>query len=300
MKIIIAALLVSLAVASLHPVNHEMVAQIKQKASTWTPMEVEENPFAYMPIEQIKGMMGTKLTVVNAKPIDYGFAPDANFDGREAWGTKVHPIRDQGQCGSCWAFGATEALSDRFAIEKNVDVILSPQHLVSCDKNNYGCNGGYLFYAWQFMQKTGVMTEECYPYTSGKTQVDGDCFTTCADGSAPVFYHAGGYKAAGSVLETQQAIQEQGPVEAAFTVYADFMNYKSGVYQHTSGGLLGGHAIKCIGWGTEAGVDYWLMANSWDTTWGDNGFFKIKRGDCGVDSQMYYALADSTESLVTM
>lgn len=60
-----------------------------------------------------------------------------------------------------------------------------------------------------------------------------------------------------------------GPVEAAFTVYSDFLSYKSGVYKHTSGDEEGGHAIKILGWGTENGVDYWLVANSWNTDWGD-------------------------------
>ena len=76
-----------------------------------------------------------------------------------------------------------------------------------------------------------------------------------------------------------------GPVEAAFTVYADFPTYKSGVYKHVSGGMLGGHAIKIIGWGVENGQDYWIVVNSWNETWGDNGTFKIARGDdeCGIE-----------------
>jgi len=76
-----------------------------------------------------------------------------------------------------------------------------------------------------------------------------------------------------------------GPVESAFTVYADFVHYKSGVYSHQTGEPLGGHAIKVIGYGTENGTDYWLVQNSWTTTWGDGGYFKIKRGDdeCGIE-----------------
>lgn len=79
-----------------------------------------------------------------------------------------------------------------------------------------------------------------------------------------------------------------GPVEAAFTVYEDFLTYKSGVYHHTSGRALGGHAIKVVGWGVEDGVAYWKVANSWNEDWGDNGFFKIKRGnnECGIEGQM--------------
>ncbi len=291
MKFIIFALVVALALAEMHPVNEQIVAEIKAKAN-WTPMEPEENPFAYMPLEQIKAMMGTKLVVNEETAEDLGFTADESFDAREKWGSKVHTIRDQGQCGSCWAFGATEALSDRFAIETSTDVVLSPQHLVSCDNGNFGCNGGYLNKAWAFMQKTGVATDECYPYTSGTTQVDGECFTTCSDGSAFTLYHAGQYAMTSSVSKTQQALQQDGPVEAAFTVYEDFMNYKSGIYEHKTGGMLGGHAIKNVGWGTEGGVDYWIMANSWSTSWGDNGFFKIKRGDCGINNQMTFAVAN--------
>ena len=84
-------------------------------------------------------------------------------------------------------------------------------------------------------------------------------------------------------------IMKHGPVEAAFTVYEDFMNYKSGVYQHESGKMLGGHAIKILGWGKEDGLYYWLCANSWDTTWGDNGYFKIQMGQVGINSKMYAA-----------
>jgi len=77
-------------------------------------------------------------------------------------------------------------------------------------------------------------------------------------------------------------ILNNGPVETTFTVYQDFFSYKSGVYQHVTGDYDGGHAIKVLGWGTENGVDYWLCANSWNTSWGDNGFFKIKVGDCQI------------------
>jgi cathepsin B len=291
MKFIIIALLVAWTAAEMHPVNHQIVAEIKEKA-TWVPMEVDENPFAYMPIEQIKAMMGTKLTVNEETAEDLGFAPSDEFDARTEW-TFTNYIRDQGQCGSCWAFGATEALSDRFGVEKGEQVLLSPQHLVSCDTGNFGCNGGYLNKAWDFMNKNGVMTDACYSYTSGVTKVDGKCQKTCDDGSAPHLYHGAKYQMSADVTKTQQQIESLGPIEAAFTVYEDFMSYKSGVYKHTTGGMLGGHAIKAMGWGTENGQDYWLMANSWTTGWGDAGYFKIARGDCGINSQMTFALADS-------
>jgi len=77
-------------------------------------------------------------------------------------------------------------------------------------------------------------------------------------------------------------------MEAAFTVYNDFMSYSSGVYYHKTGGVLGGHAIKVLGWGHDAasGLDYWLCANSWNTSWGEKGYFKIKWNDCGINDQV--------------
>ena len=97
-----------------------------------------------------------------------------------------------------------------------------------------------------------------------------------------------GYSIPNDVAAIQQDIMTYGPVEAAFTVYADFPSYKSGVYRHTTGQALGGHAIKIIGWGTENGDDYWLVNNSWNSDWGDNGTFKILRGanECGIEDEV--------------
>ena len=94
------------------------------------------------------------------------------------------------------------------------------------------------------------------------------------------------YSVSDNVKEIQTEIMTNGPVEAAFEVYSDFLTYKSGVYQHKSGSLLGGHAVKILGWGTENGTPYWLVANSWNPTWGENGYFKILRGDdeVGIES----------------
>jgi len=76
-------------------------------------------------------------------------------------------------------------------------------------------------------------------------------------------------------------------METSFNVYSDFMNYKSGIYKHTSGYLEGGHAVKILGWGVEGGVNYWICANSWGTSWGEKGFFRIAYGECGIDSTVY-------------
>jgi len=118
-------------------------------------------------IEQIKGLMGTKLTgPANLPgPEINGDVPDS-FDSRTNWEGCVHEIRDQAQCGSCWAFGATEAFSDRICIASGgkTNVILSPQDMVSCDGWNMGCNGGVLPWAWSYLTTTGAVVDSCFPY----------------------------------------------------------------------------------------------------------------------------------------
>lgn len=224
--------------------------------------------------------------------------PD-NFDGRQAFGKCVHPVRDQMRCGSCWAFSASEVLSDRFCISSKgaVDVVLSPQTLVSCDSTNMGCNGGMLDAAWRFMVNNGISSETCEPYTSG-SGVSGTCPLKCADGSTVKYYKAANFKhLTGSIFGKniveviQQDLMTNGPVQVAFEVYQDFMSYMSGVYHHVSGSLLGGHAVELVGWGVDSASNtpYWLVKNSWGVTWGDMGYFKILRGknECGIESNAY-------------
>ena len=202
---------------------------------------------------RFNGLLPVVDTVAEALP--------AAFDSRTQWPGCIHPIRNQEQCGSCWAFGATEALSDRFAIETNnqTNVVLAPQDLVSCDVGqNQGCNGGYPIVAWQYMQSTGIVADECYPYTSGGG-VTGNCLlvagaTSCTatggSGAATLYQAASAYSVGTTVAAIATEIQTNGPIEVAFDVYEDFFSYTSGVYVHKTGSLAGGHAVKMIGWGT--------------------------------------------------
>merc|ERR1719236_250729 len=186
--------------------------------------------------------------------------PPASFDARTQWPGLIHPIRDQQRCGSCWAFSASEVLSDRVAIAtKKASPVLSPEDMVSCDKGDMGCQGGQLPMAWDYLKDTGIVTDTCFPYSAVK-----------------------------GVQNMMKEIMTNGPIQVAFKVYKSFMSYKTGVYSKHFWELLpeGGHAVKIVGWGTENGTDYWLVANSWNTSWGDEGFFKIKRGSnqCGIET----------------
>jgi len=271
-------------------IDTDMIAELnKDETRTW---EAGVNPiFVGKTLGDVRDMLISRDFFAINEEVEIlqktNLSAPASFDARKQWGACIHPIRDQARCGSCWAFAATEVLSDRFCIAgKNVGV-LSPQFLVSCDFSDYGCQGGYLTNSWAFLVKTGVPTDSCYPYTSGGG-ARGACLTKCHDGSAFVMHKATKYYLTGSVEATMNDIVAHGPVESGFSVYQDFMSYKSGVYQHKSGGLLGGHAVKIVGWGVEGSTPYWIVANSWTTGWGEQGFFRILKGknECGFESQI--------------
>merc|ERR1711874_190163 len=190
----------------------------------------------------------------------------ASFDATTQWAGLIQPIRNQERCGSCWAFSASEVLGDRVAIAtKKASPVLSPEDMLSCDKGDMGCSGGQLPKAWNYLKTTGIVADACFPYSAG-----------------------GGHAESWSQSNMQKDIMTNGPIQVAFKVYKSFMSYKTGVYQKHFYEVLpeGGHAVKIVGWGTDSGVDYWKVANSWGTTWGEEGFFRILRGKdhCGMET----------------
>jgi len=234
----------------------------------------------------------------------------SEFDARAKWSGLIHPIRNQQLCGSCWAFSASEVLTDRVSIATGKkSPVLSPEDMVSCDRSDMGCQGGRLSSAWSYLQHTGIVTDTCFPYGAGNwknTHVTPACRTTCADSETFRKQTARSAYAINGVTNMQKEIMTNGPIQVAFMVYNSFMNYKTGVYSKLPYEFIpkGGHAVKAVGWGTESGTDYWLVANSWATKWGDQGFFKIKRGvnECGIESQgpPYAGLASTSDSTVVV
>jgi cathepsin B len=286
-------------VASANLVSESIISEIRSKTTRWVPTTVEENIFKGQSKEDISRMMCLHKSPVgqevHTESEPSGVTYDAAFDSRTQWPDCIHPIRDQAQCGSCWAFAATEALSDRLCIAGGPNVVLSPQDMVSCDNWNMGCSGGNLWFAWIGLQNRGVTTEDCLPYTSATGSVE-SCPKTCADGSAIKRFHCkNNWSKSGEAIKG--AIQSEGPVETGFTVYEDFMTYKSGVYHHVSGAQLGGHAVKIIGWGSDDQGSYWICANSWGASWGEAGFFRIAAGDSGIDAAAYACEPNLTTSV---
>jgi cathepsin B len=301
MKFVICLLLVLSVALARHPVNQEIVDEIKRSTSLWWPSEVEDNIFKYKTEESIVSMMGTQIDLERdaMQAQDLGImdllegadeAVPAEFDSRTAWTMCPFDIKDQGHCGSCWAFGAVEAFEDRLCIKSEGEFTtdLSEQVVVSCDYVGFGCNGGFPLSAYGYLTLFGTTTEECVPYQSGETGKTGGCSGKCADSSVSNKRYRCSYPWINySNNGIKKEIAKNGPVETAFSVYEDFMNYQGGIYHHTTGGYLGGHAVKIVGWGAEEGVKYWLAANSWSTNWGEQGYFRIKEGECGFASAGY-------------
>ncbi|XP_076042541.1 cathepsin B-like [Oratosquilla oratoria] len=323
MKLILLVGLIGLALGLDHPyLSDKTINHINQVAKTW---KAGRNFNKHLPIKYIKGLMGVHKDskwhlppVLHHENINLSDLPN-EFDSRTAWSMcpTIGEIRDQGSCGSCWAFGAVEAMSDRVCIhskgEENFH--FSSENLVSCcHQCGFGCNGGFPGAAFTYWVHIGIVsggsynsTQGCQPYeiapcehhVRGKRPkcseggVTPKCHMTC-ENSYSVPYESDlhqGRKAYSIDQDEEQIkyeIMTNGPVEGAFTVYVDFLHYKSGVYQHRHGLPLGGHAIRVLGWGEEDGVPYWLCANSWNTDWGDNGYFKILRGSdhCGIESEI--------------
>jgi len=199
----------------------------------------------------------------------------------------VSDVKDQGHCGSCWTFSTTGALEAHVAITTgDKPPILSEQQLVDCaeDFDNHGCSGGLPSHAFEYIRYAGgLQYEDDYAYEAK----DGECRTT--DGAPTVQVKYGAYNiTSGDEEEMKNAIWQYGPVSVAFQVVGDFRAYKSGVYSSTNCKNTTrdvNHAVLAVGYGTTSdGIDYWIVKNSWNKMWGDNGYFKIKRGVnmCGI------------------
>jgi cathepsin H len=213
-----------------------------------------------------------------------GMAPRPDsWDWREHNG--VSPVKNQGQCGSCWTFSTVGTLEAHSLIQFGSFTPLSEQQLVDCAGafDNYGCNGGLPSHAFEYILNAGgISTEDAYPYFAQTRDCTVDASTFALEVTG------------GSVNITvndeealADAVYHHGPVSIAFQVVAGFKDYTSGVYTSDvckNGAQDVNHAVVAVGYGTENGTDYWLVKNSWGAAWGDQGYFKIARGVnmCGV------------------
>ncbi len=275
-------------------ITKAMTEELK-KTVTWEVIDYEDNIFKGWTVEDYDAYIGQTNPLLDQQQSetleydDYNVSlPDA-FDARDKWKKCIHPIRHQGKCGSCWSHTSTEVLTDRNCINRSIDVVLSVQDPVSCDKSNQGCTGGSLVGVFEYLAKTGAVSESCFPYVSAESKIVPACPSKCtAAGHEWKKYKckAGSVKKLVRLNDMKTDLYYNGPIGTHLRVYMDFNYYKGGIYYHRSGEYRAGHYMKVVGWGNVSGVPYWICANTFGTAWGEKGFVKFKMFDCTINEYM--------------
>jgi len=206
-------------------------------------------------------------------------AAPTTFDWRKQGG--VTNVKNQGQCGSCWAFSATENIESVYKIAGHPIPTLGAQQMVDCDKDCYGCGGGWPYKAFNYVAKAGGQdTESTYPYTGR----DGSCkFKTTGIGAK-----ISGYK---QVARNEQQIQSSLTTVAPFSICVDasqWSSYRSGVMKSTQCGHGIDHCVQLVGYDTTSQPNYWIVRNSWGTGWGVQGYIYLEmfKDTCGMAEQV--------------
>jgi len=206
------------------------------------------------------------------------------------WRTRqvVTAVKDQGQCGSCWAFSATENIESVWMISKGISIAtmppLSPQQIVDCDTTDDGCGGGDTITAFQYVIKAGGLEPVSdYPYTAE----DGTCNFQQAD----VYAKISNYKYATDPNNPNENIMQQNLyLWAPLSICVDassWQNYNGGVLLASQCGTQLDHCVQAVGYNLNANPSYWIVRNSWGSSWGINGYILLQFGQdtCGCASE---------------
>lgn len=254
--------------------------------------DLDQSEFAYLYLSQVQDLAGPHAPMCTPSAIAANSSLPASADWRD--GGAVVPIKDQGQCGSCWAFSTIASLEGQWFLAGNKLTSLSEQQLVDCSQNwgNFGCGGGLMDQGFTYIHDIGgVETEAAYPYTA----MDG----TCAFDKSKI---AGTLSACEDISKGDEgalanAIMQIGPISVGIDAsHISFQLYQSGVYYEPqcSSDFLD-HGVTAIGFGTDSasGSDYFLVKNSWGTTWGSQGYIQMARNrqnNCGIATQASYPI----------
>ena len=250
------------------------------------------NQFSDWTYAEYKAILGYRKPEGHTRPV--ATFNETNSDGIN-WVDlgAVTPVKDQGQCGSCWAFSSTGSIEGAHFVKTGKLESFSEQQLVDCafyqyGYPNYACYGGLQDYAYNYYETHNAELESVYPYVSGTSLHR----TTCQyNESSATSVEVSTYAAVTPNNPAQmKAALEQQPL--AIAIEADqycFQTYQSGIFDNAACGTNLDHAVLLVGYGVENGTEYWLMKNSWNTTWGDQGYMKLAitgndAGICGIQS----------------
>ncbi len=222
----------------------------------------------------------------------FTFAPKRDWrdkDGKN-WVTSVG---DQGACGSCVAFATVATIECQARIQYNKtswDLNLSESDLFFCGAGRKCQEGWMPSFALDYAKNEGISDEGCFPYQDK----DMDC-KLCSDRPNRLI-KIGKWQEIINIEERKDWLDKKGPLIACMAIYRDFFSYKDGVYRHVTGDLAGYHAVSCIGYSEEECC--WICKNSWDTDWGNKGFFKIAYGQADMDTRFaMYGVENITGTL---
>jgi len=256
-------------------------------ASRGSNVEFGVTKFSDLTREEFSKFLGYKrddnkdLTGIQdgAKRIKDSFAAPETMDWRDHNPTVVTPVYNQGQCGSCWAFSATENVESQWALAGNTLTELSVQQIVDCDKVDDGCNGGDTTTAYEYIIKAGGLdTKTSYPYTG----TNGRCTFKSADVAAKIT----SWEYAGKGNETAMVdfCAANGPVSICVDA-SNWDSYKKGIYPASSCGKQLDHCVLIVGYNLPGG--YWIVRNSWATDWGIDGYIYLEYGHdtCGLATE---------------
>jgi len=209
--------------------------------------------------------------------------PDRPLAADVDWRTKgaVTAVKDQGQCGSCWAFSATEAIESYAFLAGQKLTKLSPQQINSCDKTDGGCNGGNTETAYEYVIKAGGLeTAESYPYTSGSGRTG-----TCRFDRSKVAISIKNYHSVAKGESNLKKALNDGPVSVCLAAEA-FQTYHSGILKRCAGQV--DHCVQAVGY--DDTENYWIVRNSWNTNWGEQGYIRIEQGEnlCKIANDVTY------------
>ena len=232
---------------------------------------------------------GSSLTGLTPPTWDWR---DAIYNGIQGdWTTD---IRNQGNCGSCYAFGSLAALESLIKIKSEnpfLSVDLSEQFMVSCGQEwmsgIFGCDGAYFAPTFDFIDIYGAIPESCFPYVSGAMGYVPPCSEKCPEWQELLVLIEGWHTVSSDIESIKNALIEYGPLPTAMTVYSDFYDYSGGVYIHPGPDPdPTNHIVAIVGYD-----DYqncWICKNSWGTGWGEEGWFKIAYGECRIEEETVY------------
>jgi len=265
--------------------NMDRIKKHNNGGYSWT-MGITQ--FADMTREEFKDYI--KVGTFKHKPAQTIFeAPkDWNITTQTAvdWVAKgaVTPVKNQGSCGSCWAFSTTGAIEGRYFIAKGQLNSLSEQDLVDCSRENSGCNGGLMDYAFEFVESNnGLCSESDYPYTARS-------HFFCEEEGCTKYDSISSHEDVAQSTAALEAACNEGPVSVAIEADQDsFQLYTGGVLTARCGTELD-HGVLVVGYGTDGGNDYWKVKNSWGKDWGESGYIRLCRncranrnkGQCGI------------------